>query len=141
LIGGTLFLRTSMPPNLGDCYRAQSVGEPCPHLRIILTKPDLYGRMIVVIRTSWREGADPTTELLPGQHGLTMHRSFILYSDAEMIETSQLDEDIASGLIRLATPPFSGETLRRIQEGIESSPFTPRKIKREFKAAKAQNRL
>jgi hypothetical protein len=49
--------------NAGDCYWAQGLNEPVPHLRIVITKPDLSGRFIIVNMTSMREGADQTTVL------------------------------------------------------------------------------
>ena len=52
-----------------------------------------------------------------------------------------LEKEIAQGFAVRATPSFSGQTLKRIQAGILDSEFTPPKIQREFKAAKAQFRI
>jgi hypothetical protein len=68
-----------MPWTAGDCYWAQGVNEPRPHLRVVVTKPDLSERFIVVNLTSMRAGADQTTVLKPGDHQLVRHESFVLY--------------------------------------------------------------
>jgi hypothetical protein len=64
-----------MPWTAGDCYWAQGVNEPRPHLRVVVTKPDLSERFIVVNMTSMRAGADQTTVLKPGDHQLVRHES------------------------------------------------------------------
>ena len=67
-----------MPWTAGDCYWAQGVNEPRPHLRVVVTKPDLSERFIVVNMTSMRAGADQTTVLKPGDHQLVRHESFVV---------------------------------------------------------------
>ena len=58
-----------------------------------------------------------------------------------MMTVAALEKEIAQGFAVRATPSFSGQTLKRIQTGILDSEFTPPKIQREFKAAKAQFRI
>jgi hypothetical protein len=130
-----------MPWTAGDCYWAQGHNEPVPHLRIVVTKPDLSERFIVVNMTSMREGADQTTVLKMGDHQLVKHESFVLYAASRMMVVAALEKEIQQGLAVRATPSFSGLTLKRIQTGILNSEFTPPKIQREFKAAKAQFRI
>jgi hypothetical protein len=125
----------------GDCYWAQGLNEPVPHLRIVVTKPDLSERFIVVNMTSMREGADQTTVLKMGDRQLVKHESFVLYRASAMMTVPALEKEIAQRLAARATPSFSGLTLKRIQAGILDSEFTPPKIQREFKAAKAQFRI
>jgi hypothetical protein len=130
-----------MPWTAGDCYWAQGVNEPRPHLRVVVTKPDLSERFIVVNMTSMRAGADQTTVLKPGDHQLVRHESFVLYGASRMMTVTALEKEIQQELAVRATPSFSGLTLKRIQAGILNSEFTPPKIQREFKAAKAQFRI
>jgi hypothetical protein len=130
-----------MPWTAGDCYWAQGRYEPVPHLRIVVTKPDLSERFIIVNMTSMREGADQTTVLKRGDHQLVRHESFVLYGASSMMTVAALEKEIAQGFAVRATPSFSGQTLKRIQTGILDSEFTPPKIQREFKAAKAQFRI
>ena len=130
-----------MPWTAGDCYWAQGVNEPRPHLRVVVTKPDLSERFIVVNMTSMRAGADQTTVLKPGDHQLVRHESFVLYGASRMMTVTALEKEIQQGLAVRATLSFSGLTLKRIQAGILNSEFTPPKIQREFKAAKAQFRI
>jgi hypothetical protein len=130
-----------MPWTAGDCYWAQGVNEPRPHLRVVVTKPDLSERFIVVNMTSMRAGADQTTVLKPGDHQLVRHESFVLYGASRMMTVTALEKEIQQGLAVRATSSFSGLTLKRIQAGILNSEFTPPKIQREFKAAKAQFRI
>jgi hypothetical protein len=91
--------------------------------------------------TSMRAGADQTTVLKPGDHQLVRHESFVLYGVSRMMTVTALEKEIQQGLAVRAAPSFSGLTLKRIQAGILNSEFTPPKIQREFKAAKAQFRI
>jgi hypothetical protein len=130
-----------MPWTAGDCYWAQGVNEPVPHLRIVVTNPDLNGRFIIVNMTTMRAGADQTTVLKPGDHQLVRHESFVLYGASRMSTVAALEKETEQGLAVRTTPSFSGLTLKRIQAGILNSEFTPPKIQREFKSAKAQFRI
>jgi hypothetical protein len=90
--------------------------------------------------TSMRAGADQTTVLKPGDHQLVKHESFVLYGASSMMTVTALEKEIQQGLAVRTAPSFSGLTLKRIQAGILNSEFTPPKIQKEFKSAKAQFR-
>jgi hypothetical protein len=95
-----------MPWTAGDCYWAQGRNEPVPHLRIVVTKPDLSERFIVVNMTSMREGADQTTVLKMGDHQLVKHESFVLYAASTMMVVAALEKELQQGLACGLRLPF-----------------------------------
>jgi hypothetical protein len=112
-----------MPWTAGDCYWAQGVNEPRPHLRVVVTKPDLSERFIVANLTSMRAGADQTTVLKPGDHQLVRHESFVLYGASRMMTVTALEKEIQQRLGVRAAPSFSGLTLKRKQTPCKTTAF------------------
>ena len=128
-----------MPWTAGDCYWAQGVNEPRPHLRVVVTKPDLSERFIVVNMTSMRAGADQTTVLKPGDHQLVRHESFVLYGASRMMTVTALEKEIQQGLAVRAAPSFSGLTLKR--KGSKLAFSTPNLLRQRFKENSKPRRL
>jgi hypothetical protein len=98
------------------------------HLWIVLTEPQPPDHQCVIVSvTKFRDGADLTVVLAPGDHPFIKQASIIRYSDALIVDARRLDAELATRRAkqRDGCPP---DVLRRIQKGIYNSPFTPKKV-------------
>jgi hypothetical protein len=84
--------------------------------------------------TTQRPHSDTTTVLNRGDHPFIQRPSVVLYADARTVDARLLDQAVTSGAFRAHTV-FSGPILGRIQAGLQTSPFTPKKIKESFAKA------
>ncbi len=121
--------------NLGDSWMLPKPGQETEHLWVLITRPDPANReAIMVTVTTQRPHSDTTTVLNRGEHPFIQRPSVVLYADARTVDSRLLDQALASGSFR-AHAAFSGPVLRRIQAGLQTSPFTPKKIKESFSRA------
>lgn len=119
---------------LGDSVLLPKPGQDIPHLWVILTEPEPgTGRAVIVNLTTKRPHSDVTVVLQPGDHPFVQHETVVNYSDARMVETRRLEAAILSGLCR-RHQSLDARILKRIQDGLLKSPFTPNKIKTYFRA-------
>jgi hypothetical protein len=70
---------------------------------------------------------DQTVILQPGDHPFITHQTAVLYGDSRIVDGRRIDSMIRDGTA-LAHQSCPAETLKLIQQGVLSSPYTPRKI-------------
>jgi len=110
-------------------------GQETEHLWVLITRPDPASHEAIMVNvTTQRPHSDTTTVLNRGDHPFIQRPSVVLYADARMVDTQLLDRAVASGAFRAHTA-FASPVLGRIQAGIQTSPFTPRKIKESYARA------
>ena len=123
--------------NLGDSWMLPKPGQETEHLWVLVTRPDPASREAIMVNvTTQRPHSDNTTVLNRGDHPFIQRPSVVLYADARTVDTRLLDQTVASGSFRAHTA-FSGPVLQRIQAGLQTSPFTPKKIKDSYAKAVA----
>jgi hypothetical protein len=98
------------------------------HLWIAVTEPQAdTSHVVIVSLTTLRYDRDQTVILQPGDHPFITHQTIVLYSDTRIVDARRLDAIIRDGTA-LAHQPCPPQTLKLIQQGVSSSPYTPRKI-------------
>ncbi len=119
---------------LGDSFMLPKPGHETEHLWVLITRPDPTTHEAIMVNvTTQRPHSDTTTILSPGEHPFIKQPSVVFYSDARAVDTRLLDAAVQSGAYRGHTA-FDPSVLARIQAGLATSPFTPRKIKAAFAA-------
>lgn len=109
-------------------------GQPIPHLWVVLTKPDGAPLQIIIVNlTTKRETSDLTVVLDRGDHPFIKHPTVVNYSDARFVEVSLLEQAVNRRYFRQHSP-FTPAVLKKIQQGLLKSPFTPLKIKHYCKS-------
>jgi hypothetical protein len=100
------------------------------HLWIVCTRPlPVTTEAVVVGVTTLRNDADQTVLLAKGDHPFIKHDSVVRYSDARIYRCSKILAQVKSGSIETDCR-CTDELIDQIEEGIWSSPFTPKKILR-----------
>ncbi|ANV90790.1 hypothetical protein [Picosynechococcus sp. PCC 8807] len=97
------------------------------HLHIILTDPeDVKGEILVVMvnLTTMRQGADTTVILDKSDHPFIKHPSVVAYIHAELFNTKTL-LNYLNAERSLIDFVLEDEALRRVQQGLLESEFTP----------------
>jgi hypothetical protein len=112
----------------GDCFLAGNEEEEKLHLRIIATPPEPDGCVIVVSVTTRRRTSETLVKLQPGDHPFIRQESTVAYRYAEITWLQNINAAIASGAAK-AREPISAELLRRIQDGLLESDFTPNGVR------------
>lgn len=123
--------------NLGDSWRLPKPGHETAHLWVLITRPNPVRREAIMVNvTTQRPHSDTTTVLNRGDHPFILYPTAIrcLLRRCSHSGTRPLDQAVASGAYRADTP-FSGPILGKIQAGLQTSPFTPKKIKESFARA------
>jgi len=109
-------------------------GATIPHLWIIVTQPDPQTHECAIVSvTTLRNSKDQTVILRPGDHPFIRHDSTIFYGDAMIVNARKLEAEIAAGLA-VVREKCSAPTLKLVQDGVVSSPFTRPKILRFCRA-------
>jgi hypothetical protein len=123
--------------DVGDTVVLAKPGQQKEHLWAILTQPIPPGRQAVIVNlTTLRPGSDTTIVLQPGEHPFISHPTVVFYADARIVNVTTIQEGLRQGLFRQHSA-FAPAVLKRIQEGLLRSPFTPAKIKTAFQMARA----
>ena len=123
--------------NLGESWMLPKPGQETEHLWVLITRPDPASREAIMVNvTTQRPHSDNTTVLNRGDHPFIQRPSVVLYADARTVDARLLDQAVASGSFRAHTA-FSDPVLGRIQAGLQTSPFTPKKIKDSYAKAVA----
>ena len=98
------------------------------HLWIAVTDPQPGGAQIVIVNlTTLRFDRDQTVILQPGDHPFITHQTVVLYGDSRIVDGQRIDALLRDGTA-LAHKSCPAQTLKLIQQGVLSSPYTPRKI-------------
>jgi hypothetical protein len=121
--------------NLGESWMLPKPGQETEHLWVLITRPDPASLEAIMVNiTTQRPHSDTTTVLNRGDHPFIQRPSVVLYADARTVDTRLLDRAVASGAFR-SHFVFPIPVLGRIQAGVQTSPFTPRKIKERYAKA------
>jgi len=116
--------------NPGDAVWFDEMFEAIPHLYVVVTPPEgSPPRAVIVNLTSQRPNSDTTVILHPGDHPFIDRPTVVNYKQARCASIEWLKREI-DGKIAWADFPFELDVLKRIQDGILQSPFTPRGIKK-----------
>lgn len=103
------------------------------HLRVVATPPTQINEVVVVSITTRRRLSEALVLLKPGDHPFVRHESVVAYRYAEITTISLIEQAILNGKAKLREP-ISGELLKRIQEGLLDSDFTPNGVRHFAKA-------
>lgn len=122
---------------LGDSFLLPKPDQDVSHLWVLVTEPDVTGEAVMVNLTTQRPHSDTTVVLQPGDHPFIRHPTVVNYSDARLVNAPQLDAAINAGICR-QLDPVTPAVLNRIQTGLLLSPFTPNKIKAEYRTLTAR---
>jgi hypothetical protein len=104
---------------------APGTAAETPHLWIILTEPDPL--CAIVCLSTLRHDKDQTVLLRSEEHPFINRDTTVLYAYAEIVDADNLRQQVADGqaVRRAACTPGM---LKLIQDGVQASPFTPRKV-------------
>ena len=104
-----------------------------PHLWILVTDPvGPPPQTIIVAVSTKRFYKDSTVVLSPGDHPWVQHESVIFYDHALIPEVRHLNEAVRRRIAELHQP-CTPDVLRRVQDGLLSSPRTPQRVKHFYK--------
>ena len=109
-------------------------GQNVAHLWVVITEPDpATGEVIIVNLTTQRPHSDTTVILQAGDHPFIKHPTAVNFIDARIVILSLLEQAIATGT-GAVHQIVEASVLKRIQDGLLRSSFTPNKIKAFFRA-------
>ncbi|MEK6283162.1 MAG: hypothetical protein AABN95_22630 [Acidobacteriota bacterium] len=114
----------------GTCILLPKPGGDIKHLWIVLTEAEGDPPQVVIVNlTTRKQGTiDTTCVLMPGDHEFVKSETTVHYMDARLAPAQPLSQ-----IAKLADYDFHADCsrglLRRIQQGLLDSPFTPKKIK------------
>ena len=100
-----------------------------PHLWVFLCDP--HGdppKSIIVMITTKRSESDTTCVLDKGDHPFIRHASVIRYEDADIFKTENFVRLVKQDRAKFKEP-MSPIVLKKIQDGILKSRYTPKKVK------------
>jgi len=118
----------------GDAFMLPRGKEAIPHLHaVVLASDKAAGQCIVVNFTTKRKWVEQTLVLNAGDHPFIEHETCALFSDAKVVPLGALQKGEASGeVVRKAR--FSAAVLKKIQDGLIKSSFTPQIVKEKYHA-------
>jgi hypothetical protein len=104
-------------------------GHDVSHLWVLVLSSDpITTETVIVNLTTQRAHSDTTLVLQTGEHSFVKHPSAVHYGDARIVDGRVIEAAITAG-----TFPVHGDCsaalLKRIQDGLIASPFTPGKVK------------
>ena len=121
---------------LGDTVMLPKPGQEKEHLWALITAADPEtGDAIMVNLTTQRQHSDTTTIIQPKEHPFVDRPTVVFYADARIVNVNTLEEGLRHGVCR-QNAALSAELLRRIQDDLSVSRFTPAKIEKAFKIAR-----
>jgi hypothetical protein len=114
--------------NAGDAFLAGTDEDEKLHLRIVVTPPTPDGEVAVVSLTTRRRHSETLIVLQPRDHPFIRHESVIAFSYSEVTSVARIERAISAGDAR-RREPVSSDLLRRIQEALLDSDFTPNGVR------------
>jgi len=122
---------------LGDSFMLPKPGQDAEHLWVLITRPNPQTHTAIMVNvTTQRPHSDVTVILQAGEHPFVQKPSVIFYADARIVDARLLEQSVASGAFRVHAP-FQSGVLKKVQDGVIKSPFTPRKVKDAYATAAA----
>jgi hypothetical protein len=116
----------------GDAFLLPRGAESIPHLHaVVLASDPATGECIIVNFTTKRRGTEQTLVLEAGDHPFIHHETCARFDDAGIVRLDQLNAAEAKGLV-VRQPSFKPAVLKRIQDGLLKSSFTPKIVKEKF---------
>ena len=122
--------------NLGDTFLLPSPGGVPEHLWIVITERDAKHKAVCVNVTDEDKHPDKTTILRVGDHPFITKVSVIRYGKAAVTDLALVEGAIKNGMsgrVCAHHRSCSPELLKRVQEGILISIYTPKAIKALFR--------
>ena len=117
-------------PAPGDTYLLRKPGHDTEHLWVVLSAvEESTGQVLAVNLTTRRHNSDPTTVIRPGEHPFITRETVAAYFDARWMSAVALDAAVNQRAGK-KLDPCSPELLRRIQDGLLASKFTPKDVQR-----------
>lgn len=112
----------------GDCFLAGDDEDERLHLRIVVTPPAPDGCVVTASVTTRRRHSETLLILQPGDHFFIKHESTVAYRYSELSWIHEIEAAIVSGNAR-QRESISPELLKRVQDGLLESDFTPNGVK------------
>lgn len=112
----------------GDCFLAGDDEDEKLHLRIVVTPPAPDGCVVTASVTTRRRHSETLLILQPGDHPFIKHESAVTFRYSELSWIQEIEAAIAAGNAR-RREPISPELLKRVQEGLLESDFTPNGVR------------
>lgn len=100
------------------------------HLWVIIVElPGSPNQVVAVSLTSKKHGTDETVVLRAGDHRFIRHDTVVSFADARAFVTDDLINRIELRFFQVEEA-FHEDLVKRMRQGLLSSPFTPQDIKR-----------
>jgi hypothetical protein len=124
--------------SLGDTVLLPKPGHDQSHLWALITAVHPQsGEVIIVNFTTQRPHSDTTTVLQAGEHRFVDRPTVVFYADARLASLAALDAALGRGIGK-QRDPLNPALLKRVQDGLLRSPFTPAKVRTAFLEARQQ---
>jgi hypothetical protein len=120
----------------GDTFLmpAPGISSHTPHLWIVITDPGTESQVVVIVSiTTLRHRAEQTMVLRAGEHPFIDRDSSVCYTDARLVDASDLDNKAKMGQIKTHAP-CPAKTLGNVRAGILASELTPQKVQRFYQS-------
>jgi hypothetical protein len=119
-------------PSCGDTFLADDLNEDNLHLWIIVT-PATEGEVVTVCLVTAHKRSERLVVLNKGDHPFIRHESVIAYRHSVIRTVGDIEESLKNGLAK-ARDPVSAELLKRIQNGLLESDFTPNGVRAYYRS-------
>jgi len=114
----------------GKCILLKN-GKSKEHLYIVLSCPNISDNKFVFLNLTTKknqDGEDHTVVLCAGEHPFIKHETYVLYSDARLIEVDKFRQLIRNSSFDYYPHDVSENMLNKIRVGLQESPFAPEYI-------------
>jgi hypothetical protein len=96
-------------------------------LWVVLTEPDAQDAVLCVCFVTHRSYTDATTTCEPGEHPFFEHLTAVAYNYAEFLKVRRIENNLDGGAYQ-RRQRCSDKLLKKVQDGIRASDFTPKRI-------------
>jgi hypothetical protein len=125
---------------VGDTVLIPKPGHDKCHLWVLVTAENpATGEVIIVNFTTERPHSDRTGVINPGEPRFVGRPTVVFYADARFAPLAALEAAVNQGIAR-QHDPLEPALLKRVQDGLLNSPWTPARIKTAFLAARQEGR-
>lgn len=118
--------------NCGDTFLAGDEDDENLHLRIIITPP-VEGEIVTVAIVTAHKRSERLVVLNVGDHEFITHESVIAYKHSAIKVVADIEAAISAGLAK-PREPVSPTLLKKAQDGLRESEFTPNGVLHYFKS-------